>query len=483
VNHPEAASAPGALWQSALATRFASNEMQRLWSDAHRAVLWRRVWLAAAQSQHELGVDIPKAALDAMRANLHTTDFAAVARHEKRLRHDVMAHVHAFGEAAVAAQGFIHLGLTSQDVVCNADALVLRDALRMTAAKLARVVDRLATFAAARRDLPCLGYTHFQPAQPLTLGKRATLWGQDFALALEDIEQRLAGVRLKGLRGATGTQFSFLALLGDAAKVDQLEAKFCQHLQWDAGKVWPVCGQTAPRIFEAGVLNALALAAAAVHKCCNDLRLLANLREVEEPFEKEQIGSSAMPYKRNPMRCERATGLARFVMGLAPVAMATASEQWLERTLDDSSVRRLSLPEAFLALDGALDVMANVLGGLVVNKSVIAHRLATELPFVATEDILMAAVRAGVDREKAHEAIRRHALAAADRVKSGQSNDLAQRLAGDALFAAVNVAATLDPKRLTGRSGEQTDRWIAAVAEPIRRRYAAELRHEPALKV
>ncbi|MCE9618516.1 MAG: adenylosuccinate lyase [Planctomycetes bacterium] len=457
--------------------------MQRLWSDAHRAQLWRRVWLAVAQSQHELGVDIPKAAIDAMRDNLHTTDFAAVAHHEKRLRHDVMAHVHAFGESALAAQGFIHLGLTSQDVICNADALVLREALGLIAVKFARAIDRVATFAAKHRDLPCLGYTHFQPAQPLSLGKRATLWGQDFAIALEDIERRLAGVRLKGLRGATGTQFSFLALLGDAARVDQLEAKFCAHLQWNPDDVWSVCGQTSPRVFEATVLNALAVGASAIHKCCNDIRLLANLREVEEPFEKDQIGSSAMPYKRNPMRCERATGLARFVIGLASVGMSTASEQWLERTLDDSSARRLSLPEAFLALDGALDVMINVLGGLVVNESVIAHRLANELPFVATEDILIAAVRAGVDREKAHDSLRRHALAAADRVKNGATNDLASRLAGDPLLAKVDIARALDAKRLTGRSGEQTDRWIANVAAPFRKKYAATLAHEPSLKV
>ncbi|MEI6272095.1 MAG: lyase family protein, partial [Phycisphaerae bacterium] len=310
-----------------------------------------------------------------------------------------------------------------------------------------------------------------------------TLWGQDFAIALQDIELRLAGVKLKGLRGATGTQFSFLALLGDAAKVEQLEAKFCGFLQWNPDAVWNVCGQTSPRVFEATVLNALAVGACAIHKCCNDIRLLANLREVEEPFEKDQIGSSAMPYKRNPMRCERATGLARFVIGLAPVAMATASEQWLERTLDDSSARRLSLPEAFLALDGALDVMTNVLGGLVVNESVITNRLQNELPFVATEDILIAAVRAGVDREKAHNAIRSHALAAAERVKLGQPNDLAARLSADPLFAKVNIESALDAKRLTGRSGEQTDRWISVVAAPIRKRFSATLAQEPALKV
>jgi adenylosuccinate lyase len=377
----------------------------------------------------------------------------------------------------------IHLGMTSQDVVCNADSMLLRDALRLVTAGLARLVDRCATFASTHRALPCLGFTHYQPAQPVTVGKRATLWGQDFAFALEEVEGVLAKVRLKGLRGATGTQFSFMALLGDGAKVDALERGVCKRLGWPEGGTWNVCGQTYPRGFDASVLNALALAAAAIHKCANDLRLLANLREVEEPFEKDQVGSSAMPYKRNPMRCERATGLARFVMGLAPVALNTAAEQWLERTLDDSSARRLCLPEAFLALDAAIEVMTNVLGGLIVNEPTITARLKQELPFVATEDLLMAAAKAGADRQHAHEAIRTHALAAADRVKRGESNDLADRLSRDPLFKGVNLQTALDPVRLCGRSAEQTDRWIAEVAEPIRHRHAATLRHQPTLRV
>ena len=471
------------LWQSALASRFASEPMRRTWGDARRFGLWRRIWLAVAETQKELGLAVSDEAVAQMRANLDRIDFESAARHEARLRHDVMAHVHAFGEAAPAAKGVIHLGMTSQDVVCNADAMLLRDALSLVGSGLARLVDRCATFAAERRALPCLGFTHYQPAQPVTVGKRATLWGQDFAMALEQVESALAGVRLKGLRGATGTQFSFLALLGDAAKVDALERGVCRRLGWPEDGTWTVCGQTYPRGFDAIVLNALALAASAVHKCANDLRLLANLREVEEPFEKEQVGSSAMPYKRNPMRCERATGLARFVMGLAPVALDTASEQWLERTLDDSSARRLALPEAFLALDAAIEVMTNVLGGLVVNEATIAARLKQELPFVATEDLLMAAAKAGADRQRAHEAIRTHALAAADRVKRGESNDLAERLAMDPLFRGVDLAAALDPMRLTGRSAEQVDRWIAQVAAPIRRRHAAALAHQPTLRV
>ena len=457
--------------------------MRRTWSDARRFGLWRRIWLAAAETQQELGLPVTAEALTQMRANLDHIDFDSAARHEAKLRHDVMAHVHTFGEAAPAAKGVIHLGMTSQDVVCNADSMLLRDALRLVTAGLARLVDRCATFAATHRALPCLGFTHYQPAQPVTVGKRATLWGQDFAFALEEVEGVLAKVRLKGLRGATGTQFSFMALLGDGAKVDALERGVCKRLGWPEGGTWNVCGQTYPRGFDAAVLNALALAAAAIHKCANDLRLLANLREVEEPFEKEQVGSSAMPYKRNPMRCERATGLARFVMGLAPVALNTAAEQWLERTLDDSSARRLCLPEAFLALDAAIEVMTNVLGGLIVNEPTITARLKQELPFVATEDLLMAAAKAGADRQHAHEAIRTHALAAADRVKRGESNDLADRLSRDPLFKGVNLQTALDPVRLCGRSAEQTDRWIAEVAEPIRHRHAATLRHQPTLRV
>ncbi|MFM7799034.1 MAG: lyase family protein, partial [Planctomycetota bacterium] len=279
------------LWQSALASRFASESMRRTWGDARRFGLWRRIWLAVAETQKELGLPVSDEAVSQMRANLDRIDFESAARHEARLRHDVMAHVHAFGEAAPAAKGVIHLGMTSQDVVCNADAMLLRDALDLVASGLARLVDRCATFAAARRALPCLGFTHYQPAQPVTVGKRATLWGQDFAFALEQIEAVRTQVRLKGLRGATGTQFSFLALLGDAAKVDALERGVCGRLGWPEDGTWPVCGQTYPRGFDAAVLNALALAASAIHKCANDLRLLANLREVEEPFEKEQVGS------------------------------------------------------------------------------------------------------------------------------------------------------------------------------------------------
>ncbi|MBL9141629.1 MAG: adenylosuccinate lyase [Phycisphaerae bacterium] len=459
--------------------------MRRLWSARHKATTWRHIWLALAESQAEVGLPVTPAQLSALRAQLDNISFPAAAAHEARLRHDVMAHVHAFGDVAPAARGILHLGATSQDVVCNADTLILRDALKQIAAKLAVAIDRAATFAAAHRALPTLGFTHYQPAQPTTVGKRATLWAQDLAIALHDVEARLDGLRLRGLRGATGTQASYLGLLeGDAAKVDAMERAFATKLNWDPARLWPVCGQTYPRLVDAQVLGSLAIAAAAIHKCCNDVRLLANLKELEEPFEKDQIGSSAMAYKRNPMRCERATGLARFVMNLQHNALDTAATQWLERTLDDSSNRRLTLPEAFLALDGALDIMANVLGGLVVYPAKVKAHLMAELPFMASEDLLLAAARRGADRQEAHEVIRRHSQAAAHAVKSeGKANDLLDRLRQEPIFAGLDLNAALDPAKFIGRAPHQVDQFVRDVVGPIRAAYAASLKAEPTLRV
>ena len=472
-------------YRSPLEARNASREMRAAWSARRKFGTWRRIWLALAEAQHEVGLPVTRAQLDELRAHLDDIDFAAAETHEARLRHDVMAHVHTFGDAAPGARGIIHMGATSQDVVCNADILVLREALTIVARKLAVVVDRAGHFAAAHRDLPTLGFTHYQPAQPTTVGKRATLWAQDFAIALGDVELRLDGLRLRGLRGATGTQASYLGLLGgDRAKVDDLERRFAAKLGWPGDRTWAVCGQTYPRLADAQVLGSLAIAAAAVHKCCNDLRLLANLKEVEEPFEKDQIGSSAMAYKRNPMRCERATGLARFVMNLQHNALDTAATQWFERTLDDSSNRRLSLPEAFLALDGALDIMANVLGGLVVYPKTIEAHLMAELPFMASEDILLAATKRGADRQDAHEVIRTHSQAAAHAVKAeGRPNDLLQRLRGEPMFAGLDLDRVMDPKAYVGRAPEQVDRFVAEVVEPIRGRWRDALAAEPTLRV
>lgn len=459
--------------------------MRSIWSDHARFSNWRRVWLALAKAQMELSLGPTSAQVEAISRVLETIDLPAAAEHERRLRHDVMAHVHTLGDQAPVARAIIHLGATSQDVVCNADALSQRAALHLIAQRLARVVDRFGTLATTWRAEPCLGFTHFQPAQPLTVGRRAALWGQEFAVALMEVEARRDALLLRGLRGATGTQASFVSLCGgDLAKVDQLERRFVELLGWPAGKTWKVTSQTYPRVWDAQMLSSLAIAACAVHKTANDIRLLANLREVDEPCEADQIGSSAMPYKRNPMRCERATGLARFVISMAHNAYDTAATQWLERTLDDSSNRRLSIAEAFLALDGALEIMANVAGGLVVYPHSCRARLAAELPFLATEEVMLAAVAQGADRQEAHERIRTHAKAAAHRVKGeGAANDLLERLALDPMFARIDLKQAIDARAFIGRSIEQTDAFVRDVVDPVRHRYGDVLAHEPELRV
>lgn len=472
-------------YRSPLETRNASAQMRVIWSEHHRFTTWRRVWLALAQAQMELSLGPTAEQVEAIRRVLDSIDLDAAAKHEQRLRHDVMAHVHALGDQAVAARAILHLGATSQDVVCNADAILQREALTLIATRLARVIDRLGAFATKWRDLPVLGFTHYQPAQPLTMGRRAALWAQEFVVALSEIEWRIANLRLRGLRGATGTQASFLTLCGgDPKRVDQLERRFAEIFWGNTESLWSLTSQTYPRIWDAQMLSSLAVSACAVHKTANDIRLLCNLREVDEPFEAEQIGSSAMPYKRNPMRCERATGLARFVISLTHNAYDTASTQWLERTLDDSSNRRLSIPESFLALDGALEVMANVAGGLVVYPGQCTARLRAELPFMATEEILLAAVAKGIDRQEAHERLRQHSQAAAQRIKGeGAPNDLLSRLAQDSLFAGIQFGSIVNAAQFVGRSVEQADSFVHEVIDPIRAKYSTTLREEPALRV
>jgi adenylosuccinate lyase len=464
-------------YRSPLATRNASAAMSGLFSPKQRVRTWRKIWLALAEAQHELGLPISKRQVQALRDALEEIDFAAAKDHEKRLRHDVMAHVHTYGESAPEARGVIHLGATSQDIVCNADILIMHQALELITSKLALVIDRLGTFAVTHRDLPALGFTHYQAAQPTTVGRRAAGWAQDFVIALEEIEARLTGLRLRGMRGATGTQASFLGLFdGDSAKVDRMEALVAEKLGWASAPSWPVSGQTYPRLVDAQVLSSLAVAAAGIHKTCNDLRLLANLGEIREPIEKSQIGSSAMAYKRNPMRCERATGLARFVISMTQNAYDTAATQWLERTLDDSSNRRLSLPESFMALDGALDIMGNVTDGLVVIEGMTKSNLDRELPFLASEDLMLAATRAGADRQDAHEVVRRHARDVAQQMESGTGgNDLLDRLQADPLFAGVELDGFSSAERFVGRAPEQVDQFIEATVAPIRARYAGKL--------
>src|SRR4051812_22101079 len=416
-------------YESPLASRNASAEMLRLFSPQHKFGLWRRLWLELARCQREFGLNrISEDALRQMEAKLDDIDFAQAADWEKRLRHDVMAHVHTFEEAAPAAKGIIHLGATSQFVVDNADLVIMRDAMNLLAIRLANAIDALGHFAEKWKDLPTLGYTHFQPAQLTTVGKRATLWAQDFILDLEDLEHRIATLKFRGVKGTTGTQASFLSLFdNDHAKVDALDRRVTERFGFPESFV--VTGQTYPRKIDAQITSALAGIAASVHKFANDVRLLAGLKQLEEPFEPDQIGSSAMAYKRNPMRCERATGLARFVISLANSPLQTAAEQWFERTLDDSSNKRLAIPEPFLAIDGALQIVVDVARGLVVYPKVIESYVMAELPFMATEEILMAGVRAGGDRQELHEVIRRHSQDAAKVVKmEGKANDLLDRL-------------------------------------------------------
>ncbi len=461
---------------SPLAQRNASPAMRRLWSPQTKFGLWRRLWLALAEAQAELGLDISEAQLAELRAHLDDIDFDAAAGYERELRHDVMAHVHALGDVAPAARPIIHLGATSQYVVCNGELLQVRDALRLVARKLARAIDRLAVFAHEHRALPTLGFTHYQPAQPVTVGKRAALWAQDLAIALQEVEHRLATLRFRGVKGTTGTQASFLALFdGDHANVQRLDELVAQKMDWPTDQRLAITGQTYPRLVDGLIVSSLAAVAAASQKMATDIRLLANRKELEEPFEKKQIGSSAMAYKRNPMRSERICGLSRFVIGMTQTPFVTAAEQWMERTLDDSSCRRLTLPEPFLAIDGVLDLVINVASGLVVYPKTVAANLAKELPFMATENLLMAAVQQGGDRQALHEVIRVHSQAAAQRVKEdGADNDLLDRLRGDAAFASVDLDAALDPASFVGRTPEQVDAFIAEVVEPIRARYADE---------
>ena len=462
-------------YRNPLVERYASAEMSRIFSDAHKFRTWRRLWLALAETQRELGLDIPDAALDAMRAHLDDIDLARAAEHERRLRHDVMAHVHHFGEQAPAARPFIHLGATSAYVTDNTELLQHREALLLVRRRLLSGIAALASFAREWRDLPTLGYTHFQTAQPTTVGKRATLWIQDLLLDLEDVDHRLATLRFRGVRGTTGTEASFLTLFdGDHERVSELNRRLAAKLGFD--RLYGVTGQTYTRKSDYAFLATLAGIATSASKFANDLRLLAHLREVEEPFESEQIGSSAMPYKRNPMRAERINALARHVIALSMNPAMTAAAQWLERTLDDSANRRIAIPEAYLGTDAVLLILHNVAAGLVVRPAVIRRRLAEELPFLVTEAVLMRAVQRGGDRQDLHERIRQHAVAAADRLKEeGGANDLVERIAADSAFglSGEELRQTMDPALHVGRAPEQVDAFLREYVEPIMEGYGA----------
>ncbi len=458
-----------AQYSTPLAERYASRDMLALWSPQRRHGLWRRLWLALAEAEKSLGVPIPDEAIAQMRAHLDDIDFAAVAAYEKRFRHDVMAHVHAFGDVAPAAKGFIHYGATSCFVTDNAELLLMREGLALLRAKVVDTLRELAAFARTWRDQPTLGYTHLQPAQLTTVGKRATLWMQDLVLDLSELDHRDATLPFRGVKGTTGTQASFLEIFGgDHAKVRELDRLVTRAMGFGASI--PVSGQTYTRKIDAQVLAVVAGIAASAAKLASDLRMLQAFGEIEEPFEKEQIGSSAMAYKRNPMRCERINSLARFVAALEPNANQTHAVQYFERTLDDSANRRLVIPESFLATDAILVLLANVASGLEVHPARIAARVNDELPFMATEELIVRAVRAGRSRQDAHEVIRRHSIAAARAMKDeGRANDMLDRLAGDPGFGVAldDIRAALDAARFVGRAPQQVDEFLAEVVDPI----------------
>jgi adenylosuccinate lyase len=460
-------------YRNPLVERYASREMARLFSDTTRFRSWRQLWLVLAETQRELGLDIPDEALAQMRAQLDNIDLARAAELERQLRHDVMAHVHLFAEVAPAARPYIHLGATSAYVTDNTELMQHRDALVLVRTRLLEGVRVLADFARRHRDVATLGYTHFQTAQPTTVGKRATLWIQDLLLDLEEIEHRTKTLRFRGARGTTGTEASFLELFdGDGRKVDELNARIAAKLRF--GRLYAVTGQTYPRKADYAFLSTLAGIAASASKFAHDLRLLQHLREVEEPYEERQIGSSAMAYKRNPMRAERITALARHVMTLSIDPAFTAATQWLERTLDDSANRRIAIPEAYLGTDAILLLVHNIAAGMVVRPSVIRRRLEEELPFLVTEAVLMRAVKRGGDRQELHERIRRHAFAASERMKEGGAeNDLVERIAADDAFGLPRseLDQVLDPARHVGRAPQQVDRFLTEVVEPALSRY------------
>lgn len=458
-----------AQYRSPLAERYASKAMLELWSPQTRHGLWRRLWLALAEHERALGVDISAEAVAQMAAHLDDIDFAKVAEYEKRFRHDVMAHVHAFGDVAPAAKGVIHLGATSCYVTDNGDLIQMRRGLELLRGRVVSLIRTLSAFAKQWRAEPTLGYTHLQAAQLTTVGKRATLWMQDLVLDLTELDHRLATMPMRGVKGTTGTQASFLELFGgDHAKVRELDTRVC-HAMGFPGSI-PVSGQTYSRKIDAQVLDIVSAIATSAAKFASDMRMLQSFGEIEEPFEKDQIGSSAMAYKRNPMRSERINSLARFVQSVTPTANQTHSVQYFERTLDDSAIRRLVIPEAFLATDAILILWENIASGLEVHPARIRQRINEELPFMATESLIVRAVQAGGDRQHAHEVIRRHSIAAARAMKDeGKPNDMLLRLAADPEFPvkAEDLSSVTDASRYIGRAAHQVDDFLDEVVGPI----------------
>ena len=456
-------------YSSPLSERYASREMQYIFSQDKKFKTWRKLWIALAEVEHELGLNITQEQIDELKEHAEDINYDVARAREKEVRHDVMSHVYAYGQQCPKAKGIIHLGATSCYVGDNTDIIIMTEALRLVKKKLINVIDELAKFAMEYKDMPTLAFTHFQPAQPTTVGKRATLWIMDLLLDLEDLDHVIDNMKLLGSKGTTGTQASFLELFeGDHEKIKKIDGMIAQKMGFKACQ--PVSGQTYSRKVDSRVLSVLSGIAQSAHKFSNDIRLLQHLKEIEEPFEKSQIGSSAMAYKRNPMRSERIASLANYVMSDVMNASFVASTQWFERTLDDSANKRLSVPEGFLAVDGILDLYLNVVDGLVVYPKVIESRLMKELPFMATENIMMDAVKAGGDRQELHERNRQHSMAAGRVVKvEGKENDLLERIAADPAFGMTKeqLDAIMEPKNFVGRAPEQTDEFIKEVVNPI----------------
>ena len=454
---------------SPLSERYASKEMQYIFSPDMKFRTWRKLWIALAETERELGLNITQEQIDEMKAHADDINYDVAKERERQVRHDVRSHVYAFGVQCPKAKGIIHLGATSCYVGDNTDIIVMTEALKLVRKKLVNVIAELSKFAAQYKDQPTLAFTRFQPAQPTTVGKRATLWTQEFLMDLEDLEYVLSTMKLLGSKGTTGTQASFLELFdGDQETIDKIDPMIAEKMGFRS--CYPVSGQTYSRKVDTRVLNILAGIAASAHKMSNDIRLLQHLKEVEEPFEKSQIGSSAMAYKRNPMRSERIASLSRYVMIDALNPAITSATQWFERTLDDSANKRLSVPEGFLAIDGILDLCLNVVDGLVVYPKVIEKRLMSELPFMATENIMMDAVKAGGDRQELHERIRELSMEAGKNVKvEGKDNNLLELIAADPAFNLTleDLQKAMEPSRYTGRAKEQTEAFIANVVQPV----------------
>ena len=454
---------------SPLSERYASKEMQYIFSPDMKFRTWRRLWIALAETEKELGLNITQEQIDELKAHAEDINYDVAKERERQVRHDVMSHVYAYGVQCPKAKGIIHLGATSCYVGDNTDIIVMTEALKLVKKKLVNVIAEHSAFADKYKDQPTLAFTHFQPAQPTTVGKRATLWTQEFLLDLEDLEYVLGTMKLLGSKGTTGTQASFLELFdGDQETIDKIDPMIAEKMGFK--ECYPVSGQTYSRKVDTRVANILAGIAASAHKMSNDIRLLQHLKEVEEPFEKSQIGSSAMAYKRNPMRSERIASLSRYVMVDALNPAITSATQWFERTLDDSANKRLSIPEGFLAIDGILDLCLNVVDGLVVYPKVIEKHMMAELPFMATENIMMDAVKAGGDRQELHERIRELSMEAGKTVKvEGKDNNLLELIAADPAFnlSLEDLQRSMDPKKYIGRAKEQTERFVNTVVQPI----------------